>query len=104
MNVKFEYLYRDSGNYKNFGKVICENKNRESIEKLSTQIRAKLLDELYFKAKSSHLLDLHFGNFDEELDHDWHEFEKITETDEPANDFKKRDIKDLINDLHMDIS
>jgi hypothetical protein len=39
-NIKFIYLYRDAGNYKNWGEVVFYNKNKlpkESVRELGIQ-------------------------------------------------------------------
>ncbi len=84
-NIKFSYLYRDAGNYKNYGSVIFANPNNLSLEHLLELIRPKLIDGTWFHAKEWGLPDLHFDRWDEELDHGFHEFEGVEFTEEEVN-------------------
>ncbi|WP_158990426.1 hypothetical protein [Mucilaginibacter sp. L196] len=81
-NIKFNYLYRDSANYKNFSSVIFGNPNGISLDALLKLIQAKLIDETWFYVHQWHLPDLHFGTWNNEFDHTWHEFESIEYTSE----------------------
>jgi len=80
MNIKFSYLYRDAGNYKNYGEVVFANPDNVSIEEIETVIKSKLIEGQWFVAKEWGVPDLHFEKWDEELDHGWHEFENVTYT------------------------
>lgn len=73
-NVKFEYLYRDAGNYKNWGEVVFFNRKNMAIEDINKQITNNLMDNLYFVAAELNINDLHSPSYDPELDHDFHEF------------------------------
>ena len=77
MNIRFSYLYRDAGNFKNFGEANFSNPNEFSLENLSARIKLALLDEMYFDAYMVGLPELFFEDYDDELDHDWHEFELL---------------------------
>lgn len=80
-NIKFNYLYRDGGNYKNFGSVILSNFNNVDITKVDHYIRHNLIDGEYFSAKNWNIPDLSFEipNFD---DHEFHEFENVEITND----------------------
>lgn len=95
-NVKFEYLYRDAGNFKNWGDVIFSNKRRLPIENINNEITLYLIDGLYFNANELEIKDLHSNSIDIDLDHDWHEFHACKNTDEYLSDVKNRDISDII--------
>jgi len=84
-NIKFSYLYRDGANYKNFGAVMFENPDNIDVTELETIIRSMLIDATWFYADKWLLPDLHFGSWDEEIDHGFHEFECISYTEERAN-------------------
>ena len=81
MNIRFSYLYRDAGNFKNFGDANFSNPNELSLESLSARIKLALLDEMYFDAYAVGLPELFFEDYDDELDHDWHEFELLDYAD-----------------------
>lgn len=83
-NIKFHYLYRDSGNYKNFGYVVIDNPKNLSLEEFDTAIKSRLIDGEYFYANEWNLPDLRFSNFDIDNDPTWHEFRKTELTEELA--------------------
>lgn len=84
-NIKFHYLYRDGGNYKQYGSIIFSNPTGLNIDELMLLLKQKLIDEQFFYANKWNLPDLHFPNWNVQLDHNFHEFERIEYTVEPAN-------------------
>ena len=84
-NIKFSYLYRDSANNKNFNAIIFDNSANMDVEELEALIRAKLIDGLWFYVNEWQLPDLHFRNYDDRLDHAWHEFESVEYSEEELN-------------------
>lgn len=99
MNIKFEYLYRDSGNYKNWGEVIFSNPESISVDFLTENVQSILIDKIYFFAQEALVPDLHFKNYDMALDHGWHEFNSFSETDEAPTDTKSRNVDDFLKTL-----
>lgn len=77
MKVRFLYMYRDAGNFKNFGEAYFENPHGFSLENLTEKIKSNLLDDLFFDAFAVGLPELFFEDYDDELDHDWHEFDRL---------------------------
>jgi hypothetical protein len=75
-------MYRDGANYKNYSEVVFSNPDKLTIEIIEKRIRSRLIDEIWFVAKSWNLPDIHFKEYawDSEIDHDWHEFISIEET------------------------
>ncbi len=88
MNLKFCYLYRDGANYKNFNEIIFSNPNTLSPNKVEEVIRKHLIDGQWFVPKEWKVADMHFTEYDwdSDIDHEWHEFEKIEETLEKATE------------------
>ena len=84
-NIKFNYLYRDAGNYKKYDSVIFANPDNVYLSELETLIRSKLIDHEWFYVDQWKVPDLHFGTWDTELDHTFHEFESIEYTEEATN-------------------
>lgn len=82
MNIKLSYMYRCYGNYKNHGHVILSNPEGLTIAEIKSQLSKKLLDDTWFYASRWHLPDLHFKDYDDELDHPFHELEDVEYTDE----------------------
>jgi hypothetical protein len=76
-NIKFSFLYQDSGNYKQFGFEIFTNLKEISILEIEKTIKEKLTDCEFFDAKKWNLNDLHSFEFDKHFDHNWHEFEEV---------------------------
>jgi len=85
-NIKFNYLYRDSGNYKKFISVIFSNPDDVELSVFEGLIKAKLIDERWFYAERWNLPEIFTDIIDFGVDPTWHEFESIEYTDEPADD------------------
>ena len=85
-NIKLSYLYRDAGNYKLFGEEVFSNPENLMISEIETRIKSNLIDGEFFVAEEWGLVPLKFEETDDELDHDWHEYEglEITEN-QPTN-------------------
>ena len=82
MNIRFNYLYRDGGNYKQFGYVVFSNTLQKPLPVIDEIITSNLIDGLWFYADKWHLKDLHKFLWDNNLDHNWHEYESIEECEE----------------------
>ena len=80
-NLSFNYLYRDGGNFKQFGKKLFTNPNHLPIEIIEKTIRKSLIDETFFYADKFNVPSLFFDclNID---DPTWHEFADLLQTDE----------------------
>lgn len=99
MNVRFEYLYRDAGNYKNWGEIIFSNPRNINVDLITAMAEKNLIDRLYFIAPAVDVPDLHFVEHHAELDHDWHEVHAFQATDDAPNDPQGRDIEEFIASL-----
>jgi hypothetical protein len=84
MNVKLEYMYRDAGNYKRYGYAVFSNENGIPISTVKDIISNNLIDGEWFQPTLWNLPDLHFNDWDDELDLSYHELISIEETTEPA--------------------
>jgi hypothetical protein len=96
VNIKFEYLYRDAANYKNWGDVIFRNASGSSINELDEKLRNALIDSEFFVAVDVDIPDLRFETHIDEFDHDWHVFHALQYTEEQPNDIQNRDIKEFV--------
>lgn len=76
INIKLNYLYRDSGNYKQFGNVVLTNLNNLEIAHVEEVIRQNLIDQEFFSAEHWGLPTLYFHE-PTTSDHEWHEFESV---------------------------
>lgn len=81
-NIKFNYLYRDAGNYKEFGETIFTNQESKSLQEIELAIRKNLIEGEFFIPEKWNILRLTFDSYSPELDHDYHEFESVEVTDE----------------------
>jgi len=77
MKIRFDYLHRDAGNYKNFGSVVLRDSKHRSLEEIENAIVASLIDGQYFYAQSVGFPVLYGQYFDPMADATWHEFESI---------------------------
>ena len=91
-----QYLYRDAGNYKQWGEVIFRNQRGSSLAKLEKQIRSLLTDQIFFEAEALHIPTLYFDEPISDLDREWHEFHSLEACDDAANDKTDRDIEELL--------
>ena len=93
MNIKLNYLYRDGANYKQHHEEIYTNIHVLSIEEIETRIREQLIDGEWFYNHNWNLEDLHRHQWDNEIDHTFHEFDSVEATDEQNT---KEDILTLL--------
>jgi len=100
MNIRFKYLYRDAGNFKNWNEVIFTNKKSHSINWLEQQARNILIDSEFFVADKAGIPNLFFEEYLTSLDHDWHEFNLFETVSEKVNDSLERDIEDFMQALN----
>lgn len=101
MNVLFEYLYRDAGNYKSWGQVIFSNEHDVSTDIVKARIASVLIDHAYFVASKARVPDLRFREYIEELDHGWHEFYSCEPTVDEPDDEQNREIGEFIEALRL---
>lgn len=101
-SIKFEYLYRDEGNYKEYGEVIYSNPNEIPIIAIQKLIEKNLIEGCWFDPDewgvprfSCHRVNL-FG-INDSL---WYEFVSIEEIKDVDN--IKRNINELIHYLIPD--
>lgn len=82
MNIKLSYLYRDGANYKQYNNVIFANPDVISLNEIRNRIKKSLIESTWFVAHDWGLPDMHFKEYvwDNETDHDWHEFEYVKES------------------------
>lgn len=94
LNVKFEFLYRDAGNHKQYGSIVFTNSAGVPISLINKIITEHLIDGLYFYPEKLSLPNIRIHSYNPELDLDWYEFDGCTETEESPGD--KRDINEFL--------
>lgn len=100
MNVRFEYLYRDAGNFKRWGEIVFSNANNIGQETLAVISSVALpLDSIYFLPDRVGIPNLHFEEWIKDLDHDWHEIHSFDLCDDIPNDLQARDIEIFLQSL-----
>jgi hypothetical protein len=99
VNIRFEYLYRDAGNYKNWGETVFSNPNEIECSQLRELITNALIDKEYFVASKVGIADLHFPTWDSIEDHDWHEFHTVQSTVDCPTDEQGRTVEEFIEVL-----
>ena len=96
-NVKFTYLYRDGGNWKNWGEVIFSNNGAHAVSDIEGKVRHWIVEQEVFVAHQVRLCELFPAAQDLSIhDHCYHEFYSVETTLEPADDFWNRDISELL--------
>lgn len=76
-NIRFHYLYRDSGNYKTFGFQDFSNPNNLSVEQIQIEITKKLISGEFFYPEESGIVKFEFHRYCD--DFSWYEFETVEE-------------------------
>jgi hypothetical protein len=98
-NLKFNYLYRDAGNYKEWGSVVFSNPKQIDIKQIENQIKEKLIETDFFIAKDWGIPSLCFAEWDDDMDHIFHEFDSIELTSENPDDKFNRSISIFIKSI-----
>ena len=73
--IRFNYMYRDSGNYKKFGSKKYSNPEDLSIEELTKKLRLYLIDQTYFYPERVGIKKFKFHRYID--DYSWYEFESV---------------------------
>ena len=99
MNIRLEYQYRDAGNYKNWGEIVFSNPRNLVPEVVTEMAEEVLIEREFFVASGARVPDLHFSDWDPDLDHDWHEFVAFRSTGDAPSDPDQRAIEDFVDSL-----
>ncbi len=96
MNILFCYKYRDGANYKQYNEIVFYNPLKREVKEIELIIREKLIDGLWFVADYWVIPNQFFKEYmwDNEIDHTWHEFDGIEETEDETTE--KNTIEDFI--------
>lgn len=73
--IRFNYLYRDSGNWKKFGSKRFSNPEKLSLEEIDQKIRQNLIDQEYFYPDRVGIRKFRFHRYLD--DYSWYEFESV---------------------------
>lgn len=83
-NIKFNYLYRDAGNFKVLGYEVFSNPDCLELATVEEKIRQSLIDGEFFDPKYWKLKRLKHDDWIPELDHTWNEFDSVEITEEDS--------------------
>jgi len=82
--IRFNYLHRDSGNWKKFGSKKFSNPDQLRVDQIEQAIRQNLIDQEYFYPVQVGIKKFKFHRYLD--DYSWYEFETIEmleDTDPP---------------------
>jgi hypothetical protein len=101
MNIAFQYLYRDGGNYKKHGRVVFSNPDQLTPEFAGIALENAFLPDGLFIASQIRLPEV-FLYSDEGFscdDHCYHEFGSARSTQDVANDEHARSISEFLAEV-----
>lgn len=73
--IRFNYFYRDSGNYKKFGSKRFKNPEQLPIEEIERIILENLIDQEYFYPDKVGIIKFKFHRYLDDCS--WYEYESI---------------------------
>ena len=100
-NIKFNYLYRDAGNYKKWTDVVFSNPDRLTLEAAAKALKDAFLEDGLFIAHQVRVPEVFLfsrGNATSD-DHCFHEFSAVEESLEDPNDPFSRSISQFIAEV-----
>lgn len=99
-NIKFTYLYRDAGNYKQWAEIVFSNPDGLPLAEVDHSLRKAFFENDLFIAGQIRLPEIFpftRGSATSD-DHCFHEFNGVELTEENPDDKNLRTIKQLIAD------
>ena len=99
-NVKFNYVYRDGSNYKNWADVTFRNPDNLGVESLTRTLQAAFDDSLFIahQVRLPEVFAFPDGIVDSD-DHCYHEFCNVEITDDIPNDLFGRSIREFLAEV-----
>ena len=103
-SMKFNYLYRDAGNYKKWGDVTFSNSEKMTAEEVSSRLRKAFDSGSLFIAAQIKIPEVFlFPEWDLSLDdHCFHEFVSVELSDESTSDQRRRSIKSFVEEVESE--
>ena len=77
--IKVNYLYRDGGNWKEFGSFSAPNPESKCLEEFERELRARCVDGTFFYHEEWDVPPLFPDSYDPDTDPTWHELESVEE-------------------------
>ena len=103
-NIKFKYLYRDAGNYKNYGFRVFRNPDNLSVSEIGKKFEASFLNGLYFIAEQIGLPELFHDDYPTLDDVSFHEYYGVEMSDEEGTDSSVQTIKQFAQKVMQESS
>jgi hypothetical protein len=99
--VRFNYLYRDAGNYKRWSKVVFPNPDGMPLDAIAESLRAAFLSDGLFIAHQVRIPEVFFSEEGESTsdDHCFHEFDSVELYLESSSDVDSRSIAQFIAEV-----
>jgi len=99
--MKFNYLYRDAGNYKKWGEVTFANSERMTVEEVFARLTKAFDSGSLFIASQIDIPEVFlFPEWDLSIDdHCFHEFVSVELSEESPSDKRGRTIKTFIEEV-----
>ncbi|MCA9900739.1 MAG: hypothetical protein H6654_10170 [Ardenticatenaceae bacterium] len=101
--VKFNYLYRDAGNYKSWGELIFSNPDNLDLIDIDIQLRLEFIQEIFFVAHQINVPEifLYTENSLNEDDHCFHEYNSVENVELFEFEPDKRSIKQFLEQIDI---
>jgi hypothetical protein len=101
--VKFNYLYRDAGNYKSWGEVIFSNPDGLNLGEIDRQLKLRFDQEILFVAHQINIPEV-FLYAEQNLnadDHCFHEYDSVEIIKMINSEIDKRSITQFIKQVEF---
>lgn len=99
-SIRFNYLYRDSGNYKKYGSKIFSNPEQLTLEEITSHLKAKLIDQQFFYPDMLGIEKFRFHRYLD--DTSWYEFESVEEINYHSSHKNRETINHFISIVKND--
>jgi len=97
--IKFKYLYRDAGNYKNYGFKVFRNPNDLTINQIEERLESAFLNRLYFIADQIGLPELFHNDYPTIDDISFHEYDGLELMIDDVKDLSERTVEEFIDNV-----
>ena len=101
-NIKFNYLYRDGGNWKKYAAVVFSNPTELSLAEIDGKIRMSMKPDALFIAHQLRLREAFLFSGEGYVsveDHCFHEYDSIEQSPQLADDESDRTIDEFLREL-----
>src|SRR5262249_17042651 len=103
-NIRFDYQYRDAGGSKTCNFVVFANPDDLCVEDIRRRIENALQETEFFIVDQVRIPEMFLytnGSPDAELDHCFHHFDSVEETDNDPSDLHRRSINSFLGEVEF---